>query len=298
MSAITGTNIGSQVAPYDTEDNYPTHLAVYGKGGLRSVANNTQKNAIKSSRLEEGMIVHDNYNDVFWKLKSGFHNPLVDADFESLGALDNARGDFYVDPSSPIAVEVFSSQWYLIPDLSVNIEEKIDLVSGSSAFYDSITDIGGGQIRVEAINHNVEVGDLISMVGGPNDGLWEVKNVYDADHFDLFTSYLSDSAGIYTKASKMVIQTAGTYKFQFHFNIEIGESSKDVRFGLFKNNSLLDFSERRITLLNTSNKQPICGAFHLQLEEGDVLYPVFAYPNITTNGIITLDYGDVVIDKV
>lgn len=57
-AAIPGSVVVTgPVAPTDTTDTYPSHLALYGKGGWRTVADATARDAIPAARREEGMIV-------------------------------------------------------------------------------------------------------------------------------------------------------------------------------------------------------------------------------------------------
>ena len=58
MTAIPGTVIGSPLVPSDTTDVYATHEAEYGKGGWRTVADTTERDAIVTGRRQEGMIVY------------------------------------------------------------------------------------------------------------------------------------------------------------------------------------------------------------------------------------------------
>lgn len=57
MTAIPGTNLAAPIAPFTTEDVYPTHKALYGQGGWRSVQNIQQRDALPAGRLEEGCVV-------------------------------------------------------------------------------------------------------------------------------------------------------------------------------------------------------------------------------------------------
>lgn len=57
MAQLRGTNVASPVIPFSDTDRFPTHLAKYGKGGYRSVADITERNQIPTERLEEGMLV-------------------------------------------------------------------------------------------------------------------------------------------------------------------------------------------------------------------------------------------------
>lgn len=61
---VTGT-----ITPTDTiADIYATHDALYGKGGLRSVADYTERNAISNFRRTVGMLVYVESTDEYWKL--------------------------------------------------------------------------------------------------------------------------------------------------------------------------------------------------------------------------------------
>lgn len=57
MSNIAGTNLAAPIAPFTTEDTYPTHYAEYGKGGWHSVATISDRDAIPVQRRETGMVV-------------------------------------------------------------------------------------------------------------------------------------------------------------------------------------------------------------------------------------------------
>jgi hypothetical protein len=58
MAAIIGgVPITGFVSPTDSTDTYPTHDDIYGKGGFRVVADNTERDAIPADRRKEGMWV-------------------------------------------------------------------------------------------------------------------------------------------------------------------------------------------------------------------------------------------------
>lgn len=57
MTAILGTNVSAPIAPFDTNDEFPTHDAKYGKGGYRSVMTILERDSIFSSRKTDGMRV-------------------------------------------------------------------------------------------------------------------------------------------------------------------------------------------------------------------------------------------------
>ena len=92
MTVINGVVIGGSVVPTDTGDTYPTHLPTYGKGGLRTEATLASRNLIPANRLEEGMIVYVLADTTYYVLKNGYHNPLVDGDWEAWA--DNSGNTF------------------------------------------------------------------------------------------------------------------------------------------------------------------------------------------------------------
>jgi hypothetical protein len=70
MSSIKGTNVLAPVVPFDTTDSHASHEARYGKGGFRSVADTTERDAIPQPRREAGMLVLTLSDGKVWKLAS------------------------------------------------------------------------------------------------------------------------------------------------------------------------------------------------------------------------------------
>lgn len=52
-----GINVSAPIVPYTDQDTYPTHEAIYGKGGWKSVRTMEDLKAIPKGRLEDGCIV-------------------------------------------------------------------------------------------------------------------------------------------------------------------------------------------------------------------------------------------------
>ena len=57
MSTLKGTNVLAPVVPFDAVDTYPSHVATYGKGGYRTVADIAERDGIPALRREAGMLV-------------------------------------------------------------------------------------------------------------------------------------------------------------------------------------------------------------------------------------------------
>lgn len=60
MANISGTNLAAGIAPFTTDDIYPTHYSRYGHGGWHEVATLADLDLIPLPRRTEGMAVHVN----------------------------------------------------------------------------------------------------------------------------------------------------------------------------------------------------------------------------------------------
>jgi hypothetical protein len=79
MAGIQGTNIVAPVVPLDTADVHPTHEALYGRGGYRTVATTAERDAISSARREVGMLVFVTADSQRYRLGSDLTTWTVDA---------------------------------------------------------------------------------------------------------------------------------------------------------------------------------------------------------------------------
>lgn len=57
MADIQGTNLSAGIAPFTTEDTYPTHYSEYGKGGWHEVNTIADRDNIPEARRANGMAV-------------------------------------------------------------------------------------------------------------------------------------------------------------------------------------------------------------------------------------------------
>lgn len=58
MAELSGTNLSAKIVPFTTDDTFATHLAKYGQGGWRSVADTAERDGITADRREAGMAVY------------------------------------------------------------------------------------------------------------------------------------------------------------------------------------------------------------------------------------------------
>lgn len=73
-AAAVGTNVGSPIVPTDSNDVYPTHDAIWGKGGYRTVPNTTYRDAIPQLRRDTGMTVFCIADSTTYQLRGGTTN--------------------------------------------------------------------------------------------------------------------------------------------------------------------------------------------------------------------------------
>jgi len=75
MSVIPNSiNVSTQIAPNFTEDTFALFDPIYGIGGLREVANLTERNNISAERLRVGMLVYVTSENQFYRLVSFSEN--------------------------------------------------------------------------------------------------------------------------------------------------------------------------------------------------------------------------------
>ncbi|CAA2141389.1 hypothetical protein [Hyphomicrobium sp. ghe19] len=100
---VLGTNVAAPIVPFTTEDEYPTHVDEYGKGGLMALPSTVERDAIPDGRLKVGMFVStvddkklwrlDGLDPVVWTLFAG-----VDGDFAPIDS-----PEFIGTPTAPTA---------------------------------------------------------------------------------------------------------------------------------------------------------------------------------------------------
>ena len=70
MSGLPGTNVIAPVVPFSSGDEYPSHLALYGRGGYRTVATVADRDAIPLLRREVGMLVYVAATGLIYRMES------------------------------------------------------------------------------------------------------------------------------------------------------------------------------------------------------------------------------------
>ncbi len=77
MSVIPNSiNVSNPIAPNFTDDTFALFDPIYGIGGLREVANLTERNNISAERLRVGMLVYVTSENQFYRLVSSSEDPV------------------------------------------------------------------------------------------------------------------------------------------------------------------------------------------------------------------------------
>lgn len=142
MTDLYGTNVLAPVVPFTTTDTYGTHYDIYGIGGMRVVADYTERNAIGQEKCKEGMLVAVQSDDTLWRLKANFNNPLVDGDWE----------------------EGFNT---LIINNIINIDDAIKFAASKDIYVNGTTgsdDTGDGTVALPFATVNKGLTELIKFV--------------------------------------------------------------------------------------------------------------------------------------
>ena len=80
---LYGINVSATIRPFTTADTFPTHEAIFGKGGYRTVDAESDLTSIPLERLEEGMLVYTKSSNKIYKY-IGDTSSNVSSDWEEL----------------------------------------------------------------------------------------------------------------------------------------------------------------------------------------------------------------------
>ena len=148
-----GVNVSAPIVPYTDKDIYPTHKAIYGKGGWKSVKNLEELKTIPSSRLEDGCIVR------VVELESG---SSVEFYYDSKIKLGTSAPDTIKDPIEREVYPYCFRKWapgYLptkVSDLENDeyyISEVYDKVGGKYKYLNPFPE-NGDTTKIESILKN------------------------------------------------------------------------------------------------------------------------------------------------
>jgi hypothetical protein len=142
MAGIQGTNVVAPIVPLDTADVHPTHAAAYGLGGYRTVATNTDRDAIATPRREEGMLVFVTATGRVWRLGADLTTWT-----EQTSA--SAWSDIAGKPST-FTPDLNGTQTFVGDDSSTGV------INGATAAFGSIQFTASGSIQNTAFTNTLK----------------------------------------------------------------------------------------------------------------------------------------------
>lgn len=150
------------IAPADTLDTYALQSEVFNRGGFRTVADTTERDAIASDRRKLGMWVQDLSTGLIWTLKTG----LTDSDWEEAVLPPPSSSFLYSDSGDEVWLNnhnfLIAEQWDTSSNLSIYIQDiASEWVDGRIAFISVTNDAIGAS---DAILYTVG-SDYIRLVG-------------------------------------------------------------------------------------------------------------------------------------
>lgn len=105
---IVGTNLIAPVVPFDTTDSHPSHEALYGRGGYRTVPTIGDRDAIPPARREAGMLVYVAADGTIWQLANDLTNW---SSFTSAATIAGASDVEIVDVQTGDVLRFSAGRW-------------------------------------------------------------------------------------------------------------------------------------------------------------------------------------------
>lgn len=121
MALIPGTNVSAKIVPFDTDDSFATHDSIYGRGGLREVANLTERDGITLDRQRVGMLVYVESNNTYYQLLSTGEPPTFGVFSSEVSGASGSASSF---------LELTDT-----PDSYIGQESSVPIVSGGQLVF-------------------------------------------------------------------------------------------------------------------------------------------------------------------
>lgn len=148
-SRLPGFRVPDSIVPYFDTDEYPTHLATYGKGGLRTVADTSQLASITTLRREPGMLVYVTNQGAYytlaqdgttWYVSPLGTNTVPDGD---RGEITVSSGIWIID-SGVVTTGKLSTGALEFIEAHLTEAEASALYQGTNANLTTVSDLTGG----------------------------------------------------------------------------------------------------------------------------------------------------------
>jgi len=138
MATIPGSvRVGGFIAPSDSTDEYATQDSIYGRGGLREVADFTALNAITTDRRRAGMLVFVNSETKYYRLLAGPWDGTL-GDWVEYNTSGTPGPKLTFDQATPLAVWTITHNFGTYPAVTV-VDSAKTVVDVEIAYPDANT---------------------------------------------------------------------------------------------------------------------------------------------------------------
>jgi hypothetical protein len=132
MALIPGSvRVGGFIAPSDSTDTYATQDAKYGRDGLRSAADNAERNLITDDRRRAGMIVFCRDSSTYFRLLAGPW-AYTNADWTELVVTGKPGPSFTFEQATPSALWTIEHNMGCYPAVKVVDSAKTEVTTDVS----------------------------------------------------------------------------------------------------------------------------------------------------------------------
>jgi hypothetical protein len=191
MAQIPGSiRVTGYIAPTDTTDIFATHDSLYGRGGLREVADLTERDAITADRRREGMVVY--------VIAEGTNYQLV-------GGTDNANwAEFKASLSSKYVSTVngITGDVVLVPGNGIGIDSSLNIsVTGDYALNTLLAETSASLYAIDVETSGTlttMIGDATQLIVDTSGALYAI----DVDTSAALTTLISDT-------NQLLVETSG-----------------------------------------------------------------------------------------
>lgn len=218
MSTLVGVNVFDHIVPFTNSDNYPTHLAIYGKGGWRTVNSIAERDAIPIERREEGMVVHvigqgdyklvGGINNSNWvpliqtgtPVSTGFVNDVGSSNL--LSRADHVHNTELVNYSitSTIISTTTSTTYVVLPNSTINVGIPGDYLCIGSVMSTNSTSNASNRFQLR-VNSTIVANTTVSLQRGTVTSplVWSISVILSLISGDNVSIYWSVSSGTATR---------------------------------------------------------------------------------------------------
>lgn len=202
MAVISGSvRFAGFIAPTDSTDTYPVTVPTWGLGGLRTVADAAERDAITSQRREVGMLVYVEDEQEYYMLGSG----LTNSDWSAMNWGGQSASQVFVSATGDttyLATGTPTVTGYTVGDIYVTTFQSGNTMTGVTINIDGV-----GVIPVE--KYNIDVSGFTTLDIGDIQPSVNYYLSYDGSIFQFLETNPESDPGTYTNPLAVPVTLGG-----------------------------------------------------------------------------------------